>query len=226
MMRPGKRGTDPNAWMVTFGDLLMLMLTFFVFLLAMKSMDHITPEKIFDYFLEVGKGGEVTAEDSPENSMPEKNADRKKHFILTSAMLRKTLKKDYANFRKRFGIYEDGRGVIITLDSESLFDPGKAVIRKEKMALLERVGDLFSHISNDIVILGHTDNTPLGGGRSNWELSFYRALSVFNYLTGVYGLEPSRIATGGCGDVRPLAPNTDQVNRARNRRVEFLLRKK
>ena len=219
-----KKGVDPNAWMVTFGDLLMLLLTFFVLLLTMKVMDSDTNRRFFDYFVQT----EGELEFTDESSRDEVAESSEKRFVLNKAMLRKTLKTDYSDFKRHFGVYEDGRGVIITLDTEYLFEAGKADMRKDRLEILDIAGRLLSSVSNDIVITGHTDNTPIRGGRyrSNWELSLYRSLAVFDYFTTVYGLDPWQIATGGSGDTRPLVPNTDQVKRAKNRRVEFLLKKK
>lgn len=218
---------DPNAWMVTFGDLIMLLLTFFVLLLTMKSMDKNDTEEMFQNF--------INAEDTHWD-FSYKQADKRrinpdalgerKTFISSSAMLKKTLKKDYYNFRKNFKVSEDHRGIVVTVDSENLFNSGKAAIRKTGIEKLDIVGELLKNVTNDIIILGHTDNIPLKGGkfRSNWDLSCYRALNVFYYFTEEFGLDSDKVAPGGYGASKPLVPNDNKKNRSKNRRIEIVLR--
>lgn len=220
---------DPNAWMVTFGDLIMLLLTFFVLLLTMKSMNKQDTEEMFDYFIEVDQvmeaGGYKPSQGTP---LPEEGRKKQVRYITSNAMLKKTLKENYYNFRKYFDVDEDERGLVMTLDSEHLFEPGKAEIRKGAYPILDMAGNLLAQASNDVLVLGHTDNVPIRRGRfrSNWELSCYRALSVFDYLSLSYGISPAQMAPGGCGETRPVASNATAEDRAKNRRVEFILRKR
>ncbi len=218
---------DPNAWMVTFGDLIMLLLTFFVLLLTMKSMDRKQTEEMFDNFIHA----EETEWDFGFRKTDEQIIDpdaegKKKSFISSSAMLKKTLKKDYYNFRKNFEISEDTRGIVVTIDSENLFDSGKAAIKISGFDKLNIVGDMLKNVANDVLILGHTDNVPLRSGpfRSNWDLSCYRALNVFHYFVEEFGLSAGNMAPGGYGATRPMLPNTSPENRSKNRRIEIILR--
>lgn len=225
MSEDKKDEVDPNGWMVTFGDLIMLLLTFFVLLLTMKSMDKKQTEEMFQNFIE--------AEDTRWNFGYQKT-DKKnvmdsegqnQTFINSSAMLKKTLKQEYYNFRKNFEIAEDNRGIVVTIDSEHLFDSGKAVVRQSGFEKLDIIGDLLKNVANDILIIGHTDNITLKAGKfnSNWDLSCFRALNVFYYLTNNYGLNPKNIAVGGYGSSRPLFPNDSVQNRSKNRRIEIIL---
>jgi chemotaxis protein MotB len=218
---------DPNAWMVTFGDLIMLLLTFFVLLLTMKSMAREDTNLMFDYFIEAEGTLDPGGVDTNENLTEENVGKRKKAlFITSSAMLKKTLKKDFFNFRNYYTVSEDSRGLVMTLDSEHLFESGQATIRPEGKPVLDIMGRLLRNVSNDVLVLGHTDSTPVRRGRfrSNWDLSTYRALNVFDYLTDTFGLDARHLAPGGCGDTRPAVPNNSPENRAKNRRVEFILK--
>ncbi len=218
---------DPNAWMVTFGDLIMLLLTFFVLLLTMKSMDRKQTEEMFENFI----NAEETEWDfgfrkTDDQFIVPDAVGKKKTFISSSAMLKKTLKKDYYNFRKNFQLSEDSRGIVVTIDSENLFDTGKAVIKKSGFVKLNIVGDMLKNVANDVLILGHTDNVPLRSGafRSNWDLSCYRALNVFSYFVEEFGLPVRHMAPGGYGATRPLLPNNSPLNRSKNRRIEIILK--
>lgn len=218
---------DPNAWMVTFGDLIMLLLTFFVLLLTMKSMDKNETEEMFKNFIHPEDAQwNFSYKRADERQIIPEAEGKKKTFVSSSAMLKKTLQKDYYNFRKNFNVSEDDRGIVVTVDSEHLFDSGKAVIRKSGLGKLDIIGDLLKRVTNDIYILGHTDNVPLRRGRfnSNWDLSCYRALNVFYYLTEEFGLSPDHVAPGGFGSTKPLVPNDNPKNRSKNRRVEIIIR--
>lgn len=220
---------DPNAWMVTFADLIMLLLTFFVMLLTMKAMDKRETAEMFDKFIE-SEGAQDLGGYYEDLSTPDSASigTRKRTLHLTSnAMLKKALKKDYENFRKYFDVKEDERGLVIILDTEYLFESGLATLRPGAPAILDMVGQVIKKCSNDVLVIGHTDNTPIQSEkyRSNWELSSHRALAVHTYLTRSYGIEEGRLAPGGYGENKPLVPNTSPEGRSKNRRVEFIVKK-
>ncbi len=231
--KSGDSDFDPNAWMVTFGDLLMLLLTFFVLLLTMKSLDGTDTNDMFQYFTESqGPLGFMGGEKGKgEDAMGRVN-------ITSSSMLRETLelmegmRKHHAKrgevrrLREIIDITEDNRGVVISMESENLFKPAAAEISNEGLTVLDATAKLFQSATNDILIMGHTDDIAIKTRRfrSNWELSFYRAMSVLFYLSDSKGLRPVRLAAGGYGPMRPRYPNDSMENRAKNRRVEFVLR--
>lgn len=222
-----KDEVDPNAWMVTFGDLIMLLLTFFVLLLTMKSMDKNDTEAMFENFINADESQwDFSYIKEDDRKILDDAIGKKKTFLSSSAMLKKTLKTDYYNFRKHFKVSEDERGIVVTVDSEYLFNSGKASIRQAGFNKLDIVGELLKVVSNDIIILGHTDNIPLRGGEysSNWDLSCFRALSVFYYLTDEFGINAGQMAVGGYGASKPIAPNNNRKNRAKNRRIEIVIR--
>ncbi len=134
---------------------------------------------------------------------------------------------EMTRLRETLEISEDRRGVVVTLNADCLFDPASAELAPGRVVLLDGVGKLLRHAANDILVMGHTDDRPIRKSpfASNWELSVYRALNVLYYLTDNCGLKPERMGAGGYGDLMPRYPNDSEENRARNRRVEFVLRK-
>lgn len=217
------------SWMVTFADLIMLLLTFFVMLLTMKAMDRQDTKEMFDKYIEsegiTDERGLREESLTPDSMTP---GQRKRALYITSnAMLKKVLKKQYENFREHFEVKEDERGLIFSIDSENLFDPGMVRVKPSAYPILDLAVNVIRNSSNDILVMGHTDDSPTAGAKysSNWELSAYRALSVYNYLVKTAGMDPKKLAPGGYGDKRPLYPNVGETNRAKNRRVEFILRK-
>ena len=110
------------------------------------------------------------------------------------------------------------------------YDSGDAAIKPDNYKVLDQLIE-FLRTSGDmrmIRIEGHTDNMEIGPSLksrypSNWELSKVRANGVLRYLVEKGGVAPERISAVGLGDTKPIAPNTVEEGRTRNRRVEILL---
>jgi chemotaxis protein MotB len=115
-------------------------------------------------------------------------------------------------------------GAMIAIEDSVLFPVGKATLRESARRVLDHViSTLRSEYGDkDVLVIGHTDNQPIkkSGWDDNWQLSTERALSVVRHLRA-QGVAPERLVAGGCGEYRPLVPNTTAENQARNRRVEI-----
>jgi chemotaxis protein MotB len=120
-----------------------------------------------------------------------------------------------------------GKGLVITFVADVLFDSGKATIRPEASASLDKVARVLQENVPDlnVGIEGHTDNIPIkvSGWKSNWELSSARALSVLHYLIDEKGVSPERLSAIGYGEYRPVASNDSKNGRQQNRRVEIVI---
>jgi chemotaxis protein MotB len=233
--------SDPNAWMTTFGDLIMLLLTFFVLLLTMKSMDDQIIKSMFDdlaestgpleYERSFGEGSSLQGQGlRPQaEAVVNQEAVEKILALMESMEDREPGQLPVKQLERLLDVGEDERGVVLSLEADHLFLPGRASVQPFRLMLLDRINELLKHSSNDILIMGHTDDLPLRRGQgpfaSNWELSFYRALSIFYYMTDSLEMSPKRVAVGGYGATRPLVPNVNSADRAKNRRVEFILRR-
>ncbi len=119
------------------------------------------------------------------------------------------------------------KGLVITVVGDLLFDSGKAQIRPEAKAILDKVANVLNENVPDfnVGIEGHTDNVPIkrSGWKSNWELSSARALSVLHYLVNEKGIDPGRLSAIGYGEYRPVASNDTKMGRQENRRVEIVI---
>ena len=225
---------DPNAWMVTFADLVMLLLTFFVLLLTMSSMDKKKLEEIFTHFKEATGVLEFsgTKEISDLATFITEYYDSSsllvvdQNYFLPSIDLSANLKQLRKDVNQKIDISDDDRGIVLSFHEDIIFDPGEAIIKKEIFPILDAVADAIDACHNDILIMGHTDDIPINNKlyQSNWELSSYRGLSVLWYFIKEKGLSPSRFSVGGYGPSRPLYPNHTPENRALNRRVEIIFR--
>lgn len=119
------------------------------------------------------------------------------------------------------------KGLVITFVADVMFDSGKAKIRPEAYASLDKVARVLKENVPDLSvgIEGHTDNVPIKHStwKSNWELSAARALSVLHYLVDKEGITPDRLSAVGYGEYQPVASNDTPKGRQLNRRVEVVI---
>ena len=116
------------------------------------------------------------------------------------------------------------------LQSEVFFDTGQSVLKPEGRSELDKIAavllDVTQKIPQDIAwvlrVDGHTDVRPIGGGRTNWDLSAARAIAVVQYLISK-GMPPQRLVAAGFGEFQPIDPGTSEEAYSRNRRIELKL---
>jgi chemotaxis protein MotB len=118
-------------------------------------------------------------------------------------------------------------GLIVTFSEKYMFDSGKADIYSEAKEVIKNIASLLVDEPNRISIEGHTDNTPINTPEfpSNWELSTKRATNVLKYLLEELKFEPKRLTAAGFGEWHPVAPNDTLENKAKNRRVDLIVRR-
>lgn len=122
-------------------------------------------------------------------------------------------------------IEEDAQVSRVILRGDSLFGPGSADLNPALVPMIETIAAALKQVPGLVIVTGHSDDRPIRSLRfpSNYHLSLERANSV-NRLLGLTLQDAGRIRTEGLADAQPLAPNDTPENRARNRRVEILLR--
>jgi chemotaxis protein MotB len=229
---------DPNAWMLTFSDLVMLLLTFFVLLLTMSSMDQKKLREVFRHLqeavgvLEFSGLGEV----SPPRDFVSKVRDTDTMIVIDSRLLDNLLlPSSEAENRIKEAIKEvdtvadvedDERGIVFSFRESVLFNPGEVDIRPEALPFLDRLAETIELSANPILVVGHSDNTPLRNNmyESNWDLSLYRGLSVLDYFLNQKNLPAQRFMVGAAGPSRPASLDDSPESRALNRRVEIIFR--
>ncbi len=115
--------------------------------------------------------------------------------------------------------------VQLSMKGALLFDSGSDSLKDQAKEVLDKVGVILERYGSNstIEIEGHTDNVPIHSARfaDNEELSSARALSVFYYLTETTSLDPSDLRHAGMGDRVPVADNSTEEGRSKNRRVEI-----
>ncbi len=220
------------AWLAAFGDLMSLLLCFFVLLLSMSSMDA---KKISEAIgslsgamsvLEGGTQTEVSKKRMLE-STPIESQDETSEAVnrIAQAVIdaNEMMEKGHG---PAISVEEAQEGFVIKLPASLLFKSGSATIENEDALLfLKRIALIIEELPNtlEVSVQGHTDNQGPGKSsiyKDNWELSSARAISVLDErLFDV--VDPKRISAAGFGEYKPLATNVTKAGREKNRRVEL-----
>lgn len=115
--------------------------------------------------------------------------------------------------------------IVITIPDQLLFNSGEAAVRSEALPFLEGLSAAIVELNRYTRVEGHTDNVPIRTAQfpSNWELSAARAVMVVRVLSELFAVPSERLAAVGHADTRPVTPNLDMEQRAKNRRVEVVI---
>lgn len=232
MTRRKPMSVPASSWLTTYSDLVTLLLCFFVLLYSFSAIDVVKFRRFVASFQGVGilDGGTIPDSTSPIpiDQIGDTTTDTEGPFWSDTGRLTVHVKE----FLSTHGIegvvqvYRAEQGVLLELRDHVLFDSGRADIRAEGITLLNKLGELFSQMPNEVTIEGHTDNIPIRTAEfpTNWELSGARSARVVRYFVEIRGLDPKRFAATGYGEHRPLEKNNTADGRARNRRVVFVIK--
>ncbi|CCQ91993.1 MotB1 [Nitrospina gracilis 3/211] len=231
--------TGVAPWVITFADMVTLLMVFFILLYAMGSIEEEKFRQIRES-LRSALGTEQLPElgtreglDVIKDLATAQMDDQTIHAVdEVGAMVSKEIKEitseveDFIYKNKLSGqvqVSQGERGAIITISDVVLFPPGKARMTYKGRETLKDVFDLLKQFNYDVKIEGHTDDTPIRTDRfpSNWELSSGRAAEVARMLIAE-GFPPEKLSVEGFAEYRPKVPNTSAKNRAINRRIEIV----
>lgn len=227
---------EEGGWLVTYADLVTLLLTFFVLLFAISSMDAQRFKRVLAS-VQSSLGGPFNT--AASLAPPEAGVEalpRPQPPALESPLeedLRRELMSSVQALieKKRLGenivVYQGEKQIFIRVQGQVFFVSGEAELTPEALPILEEIANiLLGYPGFRVDIQGHTDNVPIATDRfpSNWELAALRATTVLKELTRL-GVPPRRLSATALADTLPVAPNATPEGRARNRRVEFVLEK-
>ena len=219
-------------WIVTYADLMTLLLVFFVLLFSISSL-NMERFKAAILSIQASLGESAPAMglidligadgvlDKPAriDEIIGIRSTRQEALAQIDAMI------NQRGLQGRIEVFERDGAIIIHIRGAVLFDSGMARLTTEGRPILAAIARIVEEFRNfKVNIKGHTDNLPIATERfpSNWDLSAIRATTVLRYLIEA-GVDPARLTATGYGDVIPVADNGTPEGRARNRRVEFVL---
>lgn len=210
------------AWMTTYGDMMTLLLTFFVMLVSMSSIQESKFRKAIGSL--IGALGVMRMDSAVieyENPPLPKMYDREIKKIREQFKQFEGYLKD-KNLENDVEVTETEEGMLIRMANPILFDSGEAVIREEGFNILTKLATILARMDASIKIEGHTDNVPIHTDKfpSNWELSAARAVKVLR-LFSRHEIPGKDLTAVGRGEFFPLVDNDSPENRSKNRRVEI-----
>lgn len=237
---------NENVWLITYSDLVTLMLTFFVLLYSFSTLDNIKWKNVvvsIQGALGVLDGG-TGFNDGPPGSNPgdnqlndgekEQDIDNLNHvdeFKKFQEEMKKleNIQTQLGNYLNTKGLTSislsvEERGLIIRFEDSVLFSKGRADLLPQAIEVLNEIVTILKNTENSIRVEGHTDNLPINTERfpSNWELSTSRATNVLRFMINK-GLNGKQLSAVGYGEYRPLAANDSEENRRKNRRVDIVI---
>ena len=246
----GEGGGLPG-WMATYGDMVTLLLCFFVLLFAMSTVDaNKFKNAIYAFrgtFGVMTGGATLNPADLVSSAKMEGMGSSFKYQTIA-----KKIKGDMEKFagqqrsgekaqndsdniekeiaqaiNESFTIEVTARGIVISVAEQFLFDSGRANLKENAGPVLDLVLETISSLPNAISVEGHTDNVPINTFQfpSNWELSGARAASVVKYFLSKKPEMSERVSIAGYAETKPKAVNTTVQGRSANRRVEILILK-
>jgi chemotaxis protein MotB len=224
-----------NEWIVSFADMITLLFALFVLLYTLSTPDV---KKMSETFASVTKalGGKM------DQSLTSKITQEEAGVLIDQALMRRQLIETQRKVFAEVKTLQSTKGMegVVTASFEdgiiTLRAPGDVVFSRGQVELSAQGKEIIAAFKNFFIqhpdltinILGYTDDiAPQSGVRfkDNWELSALRAVYVLRELLAM-GIEPNRLTATGLADLKPIVPNNTEENRAKNRRVEFVLEKR
>ena len=268
---------NADGWIVTFSDLMSLLLCFFVLILSMAEVDIIKYKQLADTMkvafgvqrdmeLEsIPKGTSVVStkfrpgipDETTEDAVQQITTDQTRNSLrignpdspvseekdirdevltydevmaliketeLDAEMLKRLL--DIEIKEGQIDVESTARTILIRIREKGAFSSGSALLNTSFVSVIDKIAGALAQIEGRIAVEGHTDNVPINtfAYPSNWDLSSARSVAVVRRMLDVAPLPPSRLTASGFADTRPQAINTTVDGRARNRRVEIVVK--
>jgi len=240
------------AWMNTYGDMVTLLLTFFVLLFSFSTIDAKKWEELVyslkgapyvavqaldadEVIAEAMKGDswEPTLSTTPAEQAAEYDTNlsgNRKRFVELYEKIKSYIKENNLESVLQ-AIKEDDDSILIRMTDRALFDSGKVEIKPEALPILTdtcAIIDNYHDLIETVWIQGHTDTVPIHSDRykDNSDLSAMRATSVRRYMLGIMQIDPAKLVAEGFGEYRPVDTNDTEAGRANNRRVDFVIQAK
>jgi len=216
-------GENTERWLLTYADLITLLLAFFIVMYSMSRVDAAKFGQVTGAFNDILRGSPVGSGGAASGARHvSEDAGARMLSNLEHAIDRR-LQLD--SLTDRIAIIESRRGLVIRVMESAAFDPGSADLKPQMFDVLSVLAHELGDIPNPVLVEGHSDNTPIATPRypSNWELSTARSTGVVRYLVEQLAVDPARVSAVGYAEYRPIATNQTPQGRAKNRRVDIII---
>ncbi|NFR88169.1 MULTISPECIES: flagellar motor protein MotB [unclassified Clostridium] len=227
-----KRENKENSerWLLTYSDLITLLMVLFVVLYASSNVDKQKYRQISDSFKQAFSIGDApgaikeVGEETNENSIVNDAIMVESEKLDTAKSKVDELIKEY-NLEGSVSTQIQERGLIISFNDNVFFNSGDATIKSEYKQKLISISKILNDIDNYIRVEGNTDNVAINteNFHSNWQLSAIRAANVVELLVKEGNISSDKLSAIGYGEYRPVKSNDTEEGRAANRRVDIVI---
>jgi len=228
--RTSKGKSGQERWLLTYSDLITLLMIFFVVMFAISSINSKKFQAMAISLARSMGGGQSVLTNPGASLVPGLSGeDLEKELAETDELER--LKKELQAYIDQYGLNGtvtvniEERGVVMSFQEVALFPLGSARLTPSAKNLIVKVGQILLKTTQFIRVEGHTDDLPINTREfpSNWELSVARSTSVVQELIHELDFPPHRLSATGYGEFRPREPNDSMENRQKNRRVDIVV---
>lgn len=224
-------GGGPLRWLLTYADMITLLMAFFIMLYSMSILNlnkfrqiAVSIRSGFAGLMEgqgrsmMGTSGQFSIKPSPIEGESVGVPWRAVEYIQTA------IQEEHLD--KLVKLRADERGLVVSLVADKvIFEKGQVDLTPSAVRILGVIADTLKRAPNQVLVEGHTCDLPIASSRypSNWHLSSVRAANVVCYFIEEKHISAKRFTAAGYADSRPLVPNSNNTNRALNRRVDIVL---
>ncbi len=230
MARKKKAAPKENGerWLLTYADLITLLMVFFVMLFAMSKTDiqkfnalAASLKRAFNVNVLQGSQPVSISPDSGGSSL---NVIEQQNLQQIDHILEQVRQAISAN-PSQISAQVTKDGIAVTISGALLFYNGTNQIKPDGIKLLESLASYLNGLPNNIRVEGHTDDIPVQSTQypTNWELSSARAVAVVRYLMDTDHLTPTRLSAVGFGQYQPIVANDSREHREANRRAVLVI---
>ncbi len=221
-----------ERWLVSYADFITLLFAFFVVMYSVSAVNEGKFRTVSEsikaalnpmYAPSVSNTPFVLGDTKPATILPSLEMSREVAIRRLRAVMQSLQNAAQSRFVE---VVERRNGeIIVTVPESVMFQGGEAVLRPDALPFLKALAEVLNEMNRHVRVEGHTDDVPIRTTQfpSNWELSAARAVIVVRALTELYGVPSTHLAAVGYADSRPLTPNLNPEQRAKNRRVEVII---
>ncbi len=206
-----QEGSARDRWMVSYMDVLTILLIFFVTMAAQSLERPKTKPAVAPLTAAALPPAQPKIAQAPHPAVPPA-----RQALLDA---QKNLEGDGLELRM------EPRGLVISIPQAVLFASGADQVSRKAQPIVEHIAGVLHDIPNQVSLVGYADSVPIHNRhfKNNWDLSTARSLNLLALLSHRYGIEESRLSVASYGPYRPAGPNDTAAGRARNRRVEIVI---
>ncbi|MCZ7603248.1 MAG: OmpA family protein [Melioribacteraceae bacterium] len=209
---------DKDRYLITYADLITLLLGLFIILYAISNIDIKKYEEMMSAIGSVFGGANViNSQPAATSAIAVEPIDKLKDELnsLITEM----------NYTKSISVEQNERGLTLHILDDILFPSGSAELNSGSVVVLNQLASIIKKLPNDIRVEGHTDNIPIKSSLypSNWHLSVARALNTAYFLIDKENINPDKVSIVGYSEYQPIATNLTDEGRAKNRRVDLVI---